>query len=114
MRSTKLTAVGLLMTAALAAGPLMLGSTAAATAAAPTEAGIVLMGDEDGGTWTGGAARDMESGDWRATVSNGEVTILVGHYATEKEARKAGKKKAKEMNEGVVAGPGCDDPFVLC
>jgi hypothetical protein len=114
MRSTKLTAVGLFMTAALAAGPLVLGSVASANATAPAEAGMVLMGDEDGGTWTGGAARDMESGDWRATVSNGEVTILVGHYATEKEARKAGKKQAKEMNEGFVDGPGCDEPGVLC
>ena len=113
MRSTKLTAVGLFMTAALAAGPLVFGGIAAATAAAPTESGLVLMGDEDGGHWTGGAARDMDSGDWRATMSNGEVTVLLGHYATEKEARKAGKKAAREAN-GFVDGPGCDEPFVLC
>jgi hypothetical protein len=113
MRSTKLTAVGLFMTAALAASPLVFGSIASANAAVPTDSGLVLMGDEDGGHWTGGAARDMESGDWRATVSNGEVTILVGHYDTEKEARKAGKKKAREMN-GFVDGPGCDEPGVLC
>jgi hypothetical protein len=55
----------------------------------------------------------MDSGDWRATVSNGEVTMLLGHYSTEKEARKEGKKKARELN-GFVDGPGCDVPVVLC
>jgi hypothetical protein len=113
MRSTKLTFVGLVTAAAIAASPLMFAGTASAAPAARAGVGMVLMSDQDGGRWTGGAARDMASGTWRATVSNGEVTILLDDYPTEREARKAGRKKAREMN-GVVAAPECDDPFIVC
>lgn len=64
-------------------------------------------------TWKGGAARDLDTGTWRATITRGDVTILLGHYETEKEARKAARKEARELN-GVMDGPGCDPPFVLC
>lgn len=112
MRSIKLTLVGLFAAAAVVAGPQLAQNVASAGPVDPTAAGMVLMSDESD-HWTGGAAKDLGANDWRATVSNGEVTMLLGHYATEKEALKAAKKEARKMN-GFVDGPGCDAPEVLC
>ncbi len=64
--------------------------------------------------WSPGTERDPD-GKWTAyiEIAGGFVREEVGTYETRREARKAAKKAADEAN-GVVAGPGCDDPLVLC
>lgn len=116
----RLTLVGLVTAAAVAVGSAVL--MAPASAALPQPVGgaafevysvAAQASDQSDGKWKGGAARDMETGTWRATVTRGDLTILLGQYETEKEAKKAGREKARELN-GVMDGPGCDPPFVLC
>src|SRR5688500_4715281 len=104
----RLAVVGLSTAVAFVIGSFVL--TAPASANAETAAVVAFASD---GTWKGGAARDLETGTWRATVTRGDTTLLLGHYDTEKEARKAARKEARELN-GVMDGPGCDPPFVLC
>lgn len=64
--------------------------------------------------WSAGTEKDPD-GKWLAyiEVAGGFVRLEVGTYETRREARKAAKAAAKEAN-GFMAGPGCDDPLVLC
>lgn len=131
---SSLTMAGLAAVAAVVVGSLALAgpasanvatdpvSVSASTITPQTETPGTTVTQPDGGEaqassssddkWTGGAAKDLETGHWRATVTRGDETRVFGTYATEDEARKAGRKKAKELN-GVVDGPGCEPP-VLC
>jgi hypothetical protein len=106
--ANRLAVVGLGAAMAFVVGSFVL--TAPASASAPTNAVVAFA---SGDKWKGGTARDLETGTWRATITRGETTILLGHYDTEKEAKKAARKEARELN-GVMDGPGCDPPFVLC
>lgn len=126
---SRLTVVGFMTAAAFAVGSVALAAPASATetmmpvrTTVTDPVGVTALAAYSSGTqavqqsgakWRGGAARDLDTGTWRATVTRGEVTILLGHYETEKEARKAGRKEARELN-GVMDGPGCDPPFVFC
>jgi hypothetical protein len=96
-----------------AAMALFIGSFVLAVPASASAQTTAVVTFASGDSWKGGAARDLETGTWRATITRGETTILLGHYDTEKEARKAARKEARELN-GVMDGPGCDPPFVLC
>ncbi len=128
----RLTVVGLTTAAAVAVGSVALAAPASAndpmmpvasitttTLAQPVGTALESLTSapptmlQSSAKWKGGAARDLDTGTWRATITRGDVTILLGHYETEKEARKAGRKEARELN-GVMDGPGCDPPFVLC
>jgi hypothetical protein len=86
-----------------------------ASAQAPIVAQASAAGDA-GGQWEGGAARDMDSGEpgvWRAFVTNGTETEVLGTYGTEREARRAGKAEARKRNKGFVDAPECEPP-ILC
>ena len=75
----------------------------------------------------------MAAGRWKAAVVEyaGEIegkgrfeaviynkrekkSEVVGVYETEAEAEEAGEEAAKKKNRGVMDGPGCDPPLVLC
>ena len=90
-----------------------IGSTALEPHTSGPQAGEPQTSEQSSAKWKGGAARDLDTGTWRATITRGDVTMLLGHYETEKEAKKAARKEARELN-GVMDGPGCDPPFVLC
>lgn len=64
--------------------------------------------------WSPGTEQDPD-GKWIAyiEIAGGFVREEVGTYETRKEARKAARQAADAAN-GVVAGPGCDEPLVLC
>jgi hypothetical protein len=94
--------------------------TTSVTFAVPASAQTPIVAQAssaDDSRWTGGAAKDMNSGDpgyWRAYVTNGTDTeVLAGHYGTEREARKAGKAEARARNKGFVDAPECEPP-ILC
>ena len=65
-------------------------------------------------TWTPGTEKG-DDGKWVAYIEccGGFVREDVGTYETRKEARRAAKAAAEEAN-GVMDGPGCDPPLVLC
>src|SRR5690606_39777023 len=96
----------------------MTASTTGATVGSPPETPSVTGTDGDlqaqaKGTWTPGTEKG--DGGWVAYIEccGGFVREEVGTYETRKEARRAAKEAADEAN-GVVDGPGCDPPFVLC
>jgi hypothetical protein len=122
---------GGVMAAVLAVGSWTLVSPAAADASAGTEsttAAIVGSQPEIPGvtgtdgdvqarassTWTPGT-EEGEDGKWVAYIEccGGFLREDVGTYETRREARRAAKDAADEAN-GVMDGPGCDPPFVLC
>lgn len=131
MRTTHRTAVtGGVMAAVLAVGTLTLvgpaaadepatpaSSTGATGGSQPEIPGVTgTVGDQQAqakGTWTPGTEKG--DGGWVAYIEccGGFVREEVGTYETRKEARRAAKEAANEAN-GVVDGPGCDPPFVLC
>jgi hypothetical protein len=106
--ANRLAVIGLSAAAAFFIGSFVLAVPASASAGT-----TAVVAFASGDTWKGGAARDLETGTWRATITRGDTTILLGHYDTEKEAKQAARKEARELN-GVMDGPGCDPPFVLC
>ena len=132
MRNTHRTAVtGGVMPAVLAVGSWTLGSAAAADESAtpvsitgatagsqPELPGVTgTEGDvqtQASSTWTPGTEKG-DDGRWVAYIEccGGFVREDVGTYETRKEARRAAKEAADEAN-GVVDGPGCDPPLVLC
>jgi hypothetical protein len=110
MRSTFMrVGLGALLAVAAVAGASSL-LAAPASARAPVVAQAAASSSD--GEWEGGAARDLESGHWRAYVTNGTDTEVFGTYATEREARRAGKAEAKRRN-GFVDAPECEPP-ILC
>jgi hypothetical protein len=132
MRNTHRTAVtGGVMAAVLAVGSLTLVSPAAADAPAVTESTTgATVGSQleipdvtgtDGdvqarasGTWTPGT-EEGDDGKWVAYIEccGGFIREDVGTYETRREARRAARDAADEAN-GVMDGPGCDPPIVLC
>jgi hypothetical protein len=109
LASVAVAAIGALAFAGPASATVATNPVTASAGASLSSQSNALNGDR----WVGGAQRDMESGTWRGTVTNGDLTLLLGHHQTEKEARKEGRQKARELN-GVMDGPGCDPPFILC
>ena len=115
MRSTFIrVGLGALITVTAAAGAsLLLATPASAQSPVMTQ---TASADASEGRWEGGAVRDLDAGElgaWRAYVTNGTDTEVFGRYATEREARRAGKAAAREKNKGVVAAPECEPP-ILC
>jgi hypothetical protein len=99
------------------------GSMTADFAAALASGAVVPLppGDTDtsegqkGGKWKGGAVYNTDTGTWMATASNRDGGMAWGSYETEEEAQAAGDAQAAYNNgNGVMAGPGCNPPFVLC
>jgi hypothetical protein len=132
MRNTHRTAVtGGVMAAVLAVGSLTLVSPAAAdepTMPVSTTAATVGSQPEiPGVTGTGGDVQTQASSTWTPGTEKGDdggwvayieccggfIREDVGTYETKREARRAAKRAAEEAN-GVMDGPGCDPPFVLC
>jgi hypothetical protein len=122
---------GGVMAAVLAVGSLTLVSPAAADESAIpvsiTEATVgsqpeipgVTKTDGDvqtqaSSTWTPGTEKG-DDGKWVAYIEccGGFIREDVGTYETKREARRAAKSAAEEAN-GVMDGPGCDPPLVLC
>ena len=132
VRNTHRMAVtGGVMAAVVAVGSWALVSPVAADASAVTEPTTGAMvgsqpempgltgtaGDvqaQRGGTWTPGT-EEGDDGRWVAYIEccGGFIREDVGTYETRREARRAAKDAADEAN-GVMDGPGCDPPFVLC
>jgi hypothetical protein len=119
------------MAAVLAVGSWTLVSPAAADAFAVTEPtagamvgsqpeipGLIGTGSgvqaQRGSTWRPGT-EEGDDGEWVAYIEccGGFIREDVGTYETRREARRAAKDAADEAN-GVMDGPGCDPPFVLC
>jgi hypothetical protein len=116
MRNTHKTAVaGGVMAAVLAVGSWTLVSPAGADASAVTEpaTGSAVQAQRSG-TWSPGT-EEGDDGTWVAYIEccGGFIREDVGTYETKREARRAAKDAADEAN-GVMDGPGCDPPFVLC
>ena len=112
MRNTHRAAVTSgVMAAVLAVGSWTLVSPAAADASAVT--GVDVQAQRSG-TWTPGT-EEGDDGRWVAYIEccGGFIREDVGTYETKREARRAAKDAADEAN-GVMDGPGCDPPFVLC
>jgi hypothetical protein len=63
--------------------------------------------------WSGGAAYDLDSGKWRAFVTDGDQTAVFGEYDSRQEAEDNGKAQADAMNGKVVDAPECIPP-ILC
>jgi hypothetical protein len=111
MGNTSRTAVrGGVMAAVLAVGSWTLVGPAAAGSSAVTES----VAARTSSTWTPGT-EEGEDGRWVAYIEccGGFIREDVGTYETRKEARRAAKDAADEAN-GVMDGPGCDPPIVLC
>jgi hypothetical protein len=132
MRNAHKTAVtGGVMAAVLAVGSWTLVGPAAADASAVTESttGAIVGSQPEipGLTGTGGDVQARTSSTWRPGTEEGDdggwvayieccggfIREDVGTYETRREARRAAKDAADEAN-GVMDGPGCDPPFVLC
>ena len=98
------------MAAVLAVGSWTLVGPAAAGSSAVTES----VAARTSSTWTLGT-EEGEDGRWVAYIEccGGFIREDVGTYETRKEARRAAKDAADEAN-GVMDGPGCDPPIVLC
>ena len=132
MRNTHRRAVtGGVMAAVLAVGSLTLVSPAAADesvepvsitgATVGSQPEIPGVAGTDGdmqaqasSTWTPGTEKG-DDGGWVAYIEccGGFIREDVGTYETRREARRAAKSAADEAN-GVMDGPGCDPPLVLC
>lgn len=87
--------------------PAAAGSTIGAT-------GSAVQAQASSSTWTPGTEKD-DDGTWVAYIEccDGFLREDVGTYETRREARRAARDAADEAN-GVMDGPGCDPPFVLC
>lgn len=97
--------------------PTPVASSGATVGNTPVQAGSETEADVQAQAskgWSPGTEKDPD-GKWTAyiEIAGGFVREEVGTYETRKEARKAAKAAADEAN-GVVAGPGCDSPLVLC
>jgi hypothetical protein len=119
MRNTHGTAVrGGVMAAVLAVGSWTLVSPAAAVGSRPEIPGLNetdgTVQAQRGSTWSPGT-EEGDDGRWVAYIEccGGFIREDVGTYETKREARRAAKHAADEAN-GVMDGPGCDPPFVLC
>ncbi|WP_330186189.1 hypothetical protein KZZ52_49020 [Dactylosporangium sp. AC04546] len=63
--------------------------------------------------WRGGWVWNLETGMYMAYVTNGSEAFAFGSYRTREEAENDGKARAARLN-GVMDGPGCLPPFILC
>lgn len=132
MRNTyRMAVTGGVMAAVVAVGSWTLVSPAAADASVmPGSTTGAIVGSQPeiaGVTGTDGDVQAQASSTWRpGTEEGGDGTWVayieccggfiredVGTYETRREARRAAKDAADEAN-GVMDGPGCDPPFVLC
>lgn len=88
-------------------------SYAPAPAVVAAESGSDAQAQKSSGPWKPGVEK-VEDG-WLAYIEAGAgfVREEVGVYKTRKEARKAAKEAAEKAN-GVMDGPGCGEPGVLC
>ena len=115
MRNAHRTAVtGGVMAAALAVGSWTLAGPAAAAATSGVTGTGGAVQAQASSTWTPGTEKG-DDGGWVAYIEccGGFIREDVGTYETRREARRAAKDAADEAN-GVMDGPGCDPPFVLC
>jgi hypothetical protein len=113
MRNTHRTAVaGGVIAAVVAVGSWAFVGPAAAGAGVTGTHGEVQA--QASSTWRPGT-EEGEDGEWVAYIEccGGFIREEVGSYETRREARRAAKDAADEAN-GVMDGPGCDPPFVLC
>jgi hypothetical protein len=131
MRISRLGAVGLASAAGLGLALAFGGSASANTAtsgdlvpAGTTTTPVVTAGGPAGADepetqaskkreWQGGAARDLDSGKWRAYVTDGKQTAVFGSYDTREEAERNGRAQADAMNGKFVDAPECVPP-ILC
>lgn len=121
---------GGVMAAVLAVGSSTLAGPAAAdepvTAGSVSEASVGSQPEIPGVTGATGDVQAMASSLWKPGTEKGDdgwvayieccggfIREDVGTYKTRKEARKAAKEAAAEAN-GVMDGPGCDPPLILC
>jgi hypothetical protein len=64
--------------------------------------------------WKGGAARDLETGLWRAFVTDGkQAAVFGGQYEHREDAERQGQAQADAMNGKFVDAPECVPP-ILC
>jgi hypothetical protein len=130
MRGSRLALVGLagLGFAVAFAGPANAATTSAdgadLTPAGTTTTQVLTAGSPAGSDepetqaskkreWKGGAAKDLDSGKWRAYVTDGKQTAVFGSYDTREEAERNGQAQADAMNGKFVDAPECVPP-ILC
>jgi hypothetical protein len=130
MRVSRLALVGLagLGFALALAGPAnaaTAGASGADVVPAGTTTTLVLTAERPAGSdepqtqaskrreWKGGAAYDLDSGEWRAYVTDGKQTAVFGSYDSREEAEANGQAQADAMNGKFVDAPECIPP-ILC